>query len=535
MTDNEGNTAHNENADKDIVLVQNVSKSFGEAHALRSCSFSARTGEVHAIVGENGSGKSTLVKMLAGVIPPDSGRITVNGQYPLNPRIAKDLGIAVVFQEILVAEGRSILENVFLGHDGLLRATLPLDRKKAEAEGLLRRVTGQTIDIDRNIDEVSLSLRQWVVIARALLQSPALIVFDESTAALDHSSVERFFDVVRDLRRSGACVLIVTHRIHELTTLCDRATVFSDGKDVGELAGPDISEARLLQLMTGEASPRQDPRQGNKAKATTKRNNQQGKLSRPAIKAAGVTLRQYGKPVDLTISTGEILGIAGLEGHGQEEFIEVLTGFRKPKSGGVRVYKGSEGCLIASAREAEEVGIAYIPGDRKVEGVFANLSVFENFGVGCYRANTVLGFIDRRRVLGLFNEQRKRLSIRMDHVGAPIDSLSGGNQQKVVVARSLAKLPQILVLNDPTRGVDIGAKRDLYQLLNELSAQGKTIVFLSNEIEEFEGLCDRVAVFREEEIFSVLVGSEVNSDQILAAMFGYRELDRFNEVRKESG
>jgi len=541
-----------------VVEVRAVSKSFGETHALRACSFSARAGEVHAIVGENGSGKSTLAKLLAGVLHPDSGSVRVNGEPPTSPHVARAMGIAVVFQEVLVAEGGSVLDNLFIGDDGMFRARLSQRQKRARAQALLDRLVGARVDPDALIDDLPLNTKQWIVIARTLLGRPRLVVFDESTAALDHSSVERFFEMVRELKSAGTCVLIVTHRIHELTSICDRATVLSDGVDVGTLAGAEIVEARLLELMRGDAplgkplpeeaerlaretriraekarepDDRRRDYRGSESREKTMIVNGMGEReqSRPALVVSKLRLMPEARPIDLSVRLGEIVGLAGLEGHGQVEFIQTISGIGRAVSGTVHVEHGGRRYGIDSVKSAGRANLAYIPGDRKAEGVFANLSVFENFGIACYRRTSRAGFIDRRRVARMFYDRVKDLSIRIGRVTAPINSLSGGNQQKIVVGRALAASPLVLALNDPTRGVDIGAKRDLYALLHRLAEQGKAILFLSNEIEEFAGLCDRVAVFRSQSLFGTLEGEEITADAVLTAMFGYRDardLDR---------
>jgi ribose transport system ATP-binding protein len=499
----------------DAVVVRKVSKSFGEARALRSCSLTARFGEVHAIVGENGSGKSTLAKILAGVLPVDAGTIEIGNGHPASPRQARELGVAVVFQEVLVAEGSTVLDNLFIGDDGLFRPRHSFREKKERARELLDRLVGAPVDLDGLIDDLPLNTRQWIVIARALLGRPRIVIFDESTAALDHSSAERFFDVVRQLRSDGVCVLIVTHRIKELTSICDRATVLSDGVDVGTLSGAEITEARLLELMRGETRPPAIPPRRREEHATGEK----------VLLVTGLRLRDDATPIDLEVGAGEIVGLAGLEGHGQVEFIQAITGFRDYVSGSVTVVAGGRHHAIDSAGAADRASMVYIPGDRKAEGLFPNLSVFENFGIALYRQTARAGMIDWSRMSRTFREQVNSLSVRMGSADAPINSLSGGNQQKIVVGRALATEPLVLALNDPTRGVDIGAKYDLYGLLHGLAASGKTVLFLSNEIEEFLGLCDRVVVFRSHSLFRTLAGKEITSDAILAAMFGYAGKD----------
>jgi ribose transport system ATP-binding protein len=360
---------------------------------------------------------------------------------------------------------------------------------------------------------------------RALVGNPCVVVFDEATAALDHPSVERFFDVVRHLRESGACVLIVTHRIHELATICDRATVLNDGTDVSTLAGAEITEARLLELMRGGAQP--EPPLAPRLRRVSSEAHTRGQ---EVLAVSGVKLTAQAAPVQLAVRAGEIVGLAGLEGHGQVEFIQTVSGFRQPAAVQVYINRGGRKFLIDSAKSADRAGLVYIPGDRKREGLFANLSVFENFGISCYRATSKAGFIRRREVKKMFLEQVEALSIRLGRSNAPINSLSGGNQQKVIIARALAAAPRAIALNDPTRGIDIGAKRDLYALLRSLAQAGKAILFLSNEIEEFAGLCDRVLVFRLQTLFCTLTAEQTTSSAVLAAMFGYDESRSSNFV-----
>jgi ribose transport system ATP-binding protein len=383
---------------------------------------------------------------------------------------------------------------------------------------LLDRLVGSPIDLEAVVDDLPLNTRQWIVIARALLGNPRVVVFDESTAALDHSSVERFFEMVRQLRDGGVCVLIVTHRIHELTAICDRATVLSDGVDVGTLTGAEITEARLLALMRGEGRAETPHRPPAKLRDGATRGGGEA-----ALVVAGLMLTDESAPIDLTIGTGEIVGLAGLEGHGQVEFMKAVTGFAKPAAGHVYLNRAGHRYTIDSAKSADRANMAYIPGDRKAEGLFPNLSVFENFGISCYRRTARAGFIDGRTVKRMFLEQVEDLSIRLGSPNAPINSLSGGNQQKLVIARSLAATPVVIALNDPTRGVDIGAKHDLYILLRGLADDGKAVLFLSNEIEEFEGVCDRVVVFRSQTVFGTLAAAQITSDAVLAAMFGYTD------------
>lgn len=498
------------------VDLQGIEKTFGETRALRGASLTARAGEIHAIVGENGSGKSTLAKIISGILPADAGTAIINGRTVRTPREAMKSRIATVFQEVLVAEGLSIADNIYLGLQGPFRRTMsPRQQVKAASE-LLSDLIGEPIDASQPVDDLTLAQRQWVTIARALVRDPSVIIFDESTAALDLQGAARLHREMERLRSEGACILIVTHRIAELTSFADRATVLRDGKDVGVLEGQEVTEDRLLSLMSGiERDPQHSLREG---KRPDTRN------STPLLQADNVVLATGSAPSNFTVFPGEIVGLAGLDGQGQSEFIQVLTGVRQPLSGTVTA-KGRSGANveITSLADATHNGVGYISGDRRKEGIFPNLSIFENFAMPLYAAAAKAGLIDKASLLRRFNKMVKDLSLR---AGAPTDlitSLSGGNQQKVLIGRVMAEDPVVVGLNDPARGVDIKTKRELYSQLNALADAGAGVVYLSTEIEELTILCDKIAVFRNGSLFGWLEGSRLNPDAVLAAMFGHLE------------
>ncbi len=494
------------------VIARSISKSFGETRALRSVSLSARPGEIHAVVGENGSGKSTLAKVIAAVLPHDSGEFKVFGKTPKSPSAARALGLAMVFQEILTAPGASILDNLYVGSDRFFRARLSEQEKRRRAAELLPRLLGFEIDLRATTESLPLSVRQWLVIARALLSAPRLLLLDEPTAALDRESANRLYDELAHLRSDGVCILVVTHRIAELVAFADRVTVLRDGANAGLLEKSEINEERLLRAMSGE-EPIEVAACAEPSSCVT---------ARRLLRVSDVKLAPNCDAINLDLHAGEILGLVGLEGQGQARFLRAISGIWQPHSGEIKAVAGDASeAPIQNAKNAEKAGISYISGDRKQEGVFPNLSIIENFGMPLFRHSRRVGFINYRSIGRMFLDQAARLSIRYSRVKAPISSLSGGNQQKVLIGRSLAMSPSIIALNDPTRGVDISTKHDFYDLLRQLAADGKGVLFLSNEIEEFMGVCDRVAVFRNASVFTVLSGTEVNPDRILAAMFGY--------------
>ncbi len=490
-------------------------KYFGVTRALDGCNFSAGLGEIHAIVGGNGCGKSTLAKVISGVLPLDGGQVQVLGRTATSPSEARAIGIATVFQEILVADECSIVDNIFLGADNLFSTTLSAREKDRAATAMMRDLTGQAIDVHDLVGTLPLGVRQWITIARALVTNPKVLILDESSAALDFDSTERLFARMRELRDRGSAVLIVTHRIAELIRISDRATVMRDGRDVGVLEKSEITERNLLALMTGHAQSKAEIRSADTAPLTAP----------VVLRAQNLTLWENAEPVDFALHRGEILGVAGLDGQGQAEFVRVLAGVNRALAGAAEVETAAGGTVrIHSVEEAVEHGVVYVSGDRKREGIFANLSIFENMLMPLFRTKSragALGLIDWNGLEGIFTWEAEKLAIRMGDRSDKITSLSGGNQQKVLIARGFAMKPDIIVLNDPARGIDVGAKAELYKHLRDFAASGKSVVYMSSELEEFIGFATRVIVFRHGTVFDEFTGADIDPTTILEAMFGH--------------
>ena len=500
-------------APRDIRVV-GVRKAFGPTQALAGVNFSASRGEVHAIVGGNGCGKSTLAKVIAGVLPPDSGQVSVFGHTPSNPHESRAAGIATVFQEVLVADESSIVENLFLGADRLFSESMSMRAKEHHAEVLMRDLTGAPIDVRTQVGGLPLGLKQWIVIGRALLAEPRALILDESSAALDLDATQRLFAKLGELRSAGCAILIVTHRIAELVQIADRATVLRDGRDVGVLERSDITEHNLLSLMTGKTAHSKGRR----------RSLDPAPKGEKLLDIAGLQVWPRAASIRLQLSRGEIVGIAGLDGQGQSEFIRVLAGIDRPVQGAPKARNGEgEFVPVRSLADAADCSIAYVSGDRKREGIFPNLSIYENMLMPSYRRTSHAGWLrvlDMPALGSVFEYERERLSVRMGDRSNRITSLSGGNQQKVLIGRAFALNPEILLLNDPARGVDAGAKTDLYGYLRDFAATERAVVYLSSEIEELPGLCHRVLVFRNGSVFEELSGPAIRPDLILRAMFG---------------
>jgi len=466
-----------------------VRKTFGPTVALDRVSLRAYEGEVHAIIGGNGSGKSTLAKVISGVLVPDRGQVSIFGKSATTPSESRALGIANVYQEVLVADECSVMDNLFLGADGLFGAAESHEVRYERARKVMSDLLGFDLDPDTIVGELPLSIKQWITIARGMLTNPRVLILDESSAALDFESTERLFAKMREMKKSGCAIFIVTHRIAELVRIADRATVLRDGVSVGTLDKEDITEENILRLIAGP--------ERELAHSSSKPVEKQS--DRPILRLTDARVWPETARFDFNLYPGEVVGVTGLDGQGQADFVRALAGVQGLLDGKIHLVRDKKAEPITSLATARENGIAYVSGDRKKEGIFPNLSIFENMVMPIYPDYSIggfLNFIDRRKLDPIFVHETGKLATKMGHSGNLITSLSGGNQQKVLIARSFAERPGVLILNDPARGIDIGAKLDLYRNLREFAARGNAVVFLSSEIEEFMDLCNRVLVFR---------------------------------------
>ena len=496
------------------IRLRNVSKRFGETRALTGCDFEAYAGEVHAIVGENGSGKSTLAKIMSGVLVPDDGSCEILGSSVGTPLEARRIGVATIFQEVLVADEASVLDNLYVGSEGFVGRGRSRAEKLREAGEIMTRCVGHAVDLNAPAGSLPLSAKQWIVIVRAILRRPEVLIFDESSAALDLGATQRLFAEIERLRTAGKTILLVTHRIAELVSIADRATILRDGRAVGVLIRQEITEARLLELMT---------QSGRKLSAApTARSRGQGAPAAPILTGKDLRIDERSAPFDFSLEPGTIVGLAGLDGQGQERFARMLAGIAAPASGTISC-RNPDGAVepVADLAAAWRLRISWVSGDRKREGIFPQLSIFDNFALGVYRRRLGLfGRIDKNHAHALFAEEVRRLSIKTGSYNNRITSLSGGNQQKVLIARAFADSPRVIVLNDPARGVDLGTKRDLYRDLQRFAEGGGAVVYLSSEIEEFLGFAHRVDVFFKGSLFRSLSGQGIEEREILGAMFG---------------
>ena len=497
------------------IYVQDVHKYFGVTRALNGVNFSANFGEIHAIVGGNGCGKSTLAKVMSGVLPIDKGKVSVLGHPPTSPGMARNMGIATVFQEVMIAEEASVVDNLFVGSDDFWYKNLTQREKVIKAQEIMEDLVGEYVDPYTQAFNLSLPIKAWITIARAFLrENTKVLILDESSAALDFDSTERLFKKMRELRDNGVAVFIVTHRIAELVRISDKATVMRDGKDVGVLEKKDLNEKNLIGLMTGRTET------GEKSKSAAL----QTKTDKVVMRAENLVVWPDSKPVNFEVKRGEIVGVTGLDGNGQDDFVKILAGVQEAHGGITEVLDVNENFIKYNTLESAKLnGISFVSGDRKKEGILPNLSIYENLVVPLYKKTSragFLGFIDWLELNGIFDWEVDRLSIKTGPRDNLIGSLSGGNQQKVMIARSFAQHPKVLILNDPARGIDVSTKRDLYVHLRNYVEEGNTVVFLSSELEEFIGLCPKVMVFRNGTVFDIFENEKINADTLLEGMFG---------------
>jgi len=504
------------NAPGAALCVTGLAKSFGTTQALRDCTLELRHGEVLAIMGENGSGKSTLVKLLSGVHRPDAGTITIGTDtvpFLGTPKASMAAGVATVFQEILSVPQQSVLANIWLGQDGLLRRKVTNPYRTTRAAEVL----GELIDeppLNLPAGQLPLSDRQAMCIARALVRNPRILILDEATSALDVATRDRLFDVLRRLCAEGVSVLFISHRMDEVEEIADRITVMRSGDTVTTLSRGEATTRELVSLMTGGEDAVEQMHASNRM--------QPGTEADVVVRASGVRLHARAQALDVEVRAGEILGVAGLEGHGQDQFLRVLSGIQ-PFEGGVTCADSGAHTPLRSPADALRRGIAYVPRDRRDESIFESRSILENFQLTTVDKDRRHGLVRRAPAERRFREFVDTLKIRAGDHTNPITSLSGGNQQKVVIARWLAMKPRVLLLNDPTRGVDAGTKRDIYRVLTEAAGGGVAVVMLSTEVLELIELMDRVLVFREGELFTELERSALTRARLVASYFGRHE------------
>jgi ABC-type sugar transport system ATPase subunit len=495
-----------------LLKLKSVRKSFGPTVALSDGNFELQPGEIHALIGENGCGKSTLVKIISGVHRPDGGTIELEGEELSlrTPQAAQDLGIATVFQEVLVAGSRSVLENIWLGSDTLTKRT-PLKEKQQRATELMERLLDRPVELRQPVEELSLGDRQACCVARSLVRDPKVLILDESTAVLDIAVRDRLFEVVRERAATGVGVIIITHRMDELLAIGGKVTVLRSGVTIDTLEGGQWEPEQLVRMMTGA-------KEGLVVGTTEYAKPLAERRGSVLLKAEGLRLAPSAAPIDLEIEAGVLTGVAGLEGQGGAEFVEALRGGEK-FGGRVICDVDGEEVELTTPIGGSEAGVVYVPRERRQDSLVPWMSIRENFALPTLREDRKFGGLSLASSRKRFEPYTRALGIKYGRESDAITTLSGGNQQKVVIARWLAFGPRVLILNDPTRGVSISTKRELYKLLAALAAAGVAIVMLSSEVDEHIELMDRVVVFREHALSAVVERQALSRESIVGAFF----------------
>ena len=491
-----------------LLEVRDIEKTFPGVRALSGVSFEVRAGEVHALLGENGAGKSTLIKIISGVYEPDGGSILIGGRETrfTSPEDAKRAGVATIYQELLLFPELTVAENIFLGHApraGMGR--IDWRAMRARAEALLASLEIDDLAANQVVGALSVGNRQRVEILRALSHDARILIMDEPTAALTESDVTRLFDIVRRLRARGVGIVYFSHRLDEIFAIGDRVTVLRDGAYVGARNVADTNASELVQMMVGRRIDNLFP------KTTVP-------IGAPVLEARDIVRHPMTKSVSLTVRAGEIVGLAGLVGSGRSELAQTLFGITPAESGEIRLM--GEGVTIRSAEGARSKGIAYVPEDRGVQGLVRPMSVLHNFSLAALGALSRAGFIDRGAERRMAEEGVQRFRVKTSSVEEIAGRLSGGNQQKIVLGKWLANNPKLLILDEPTRGIDVGAKAEIHRLMSELAGAGVAILMISSELPEVLGMSDRVLVMREGRFVAEFDRAHATSETVGAAMMG---------------
>ena len=500
-----------------ILTMKGITKVFPGVRALSGVDFRLFRGEVHAIMGQNGAGKSTLVKVLTGVHPQESGEILMEGRaiHPDSPLAAQKLGISTVYQEVNLCPNLSVAENIFAGRQPTRAGMIDWKTMSVRSQELLKRLN-VSVDVTRTLSSFSIAIQQLVAIARVLDMSSRILILDEPTSSLDEAEVDQLFKVIRSLRDDGLAVLFITHFLDQTYQIADRITVLKNGELVGEFRTEAVPKLDLIAKMLGkELSEFSYAVEGGQKKPTAAPAAGNGR-SVLAVKNLG--LRGSIAPFDLALNEGEVLGLAGLLGSGRTEMARLIFGIDGATQGEIQVQ--GRKAAIRSPQAAMLAGMGFCSEDRKNEGIFSELTVRENIALALQAKKGVFRHIGTRRQLEMADQMIKSLAIVTPGANNKAGQLSGGNQQKVMLARWLATQPKILILDEPTRGIDVGAKLEIMELILDLSRKGMGILFISSDFEEVVRCASRIAVLRDKVKIAELQGDDVNESRIMRTIAG---------------
>ena len=501
-----------------FLTLSGMSKRYGGVRALADVTFACARGSIHAVLGENGAGKSTLIKIIAGVVQPDEGAMSLDGRavaFP-NPAVANRAGVVCVFQELSLMPDLTVADNILVGDPPRRFGLIDRRAQRLRAEELLASIGCEDVNPRLTVRDLPLSRRQMVEIAKALSKRPRLLILDEATSALTAADVERVYAMLARLKAEGVAILYISHRMHEIDALADTLSVFRNGRHIETFPKGARSPARIVELMIGRELTAQYPPKPQLAGPCHPRP--------PArLVVQDLTWGERLKGLSFTIGRGEIVGLGGLDGQGQKEVLLALFGVLKGAGGTVTV--DGKPHRPSSPAEAKDGGLALIPEDRKTEGLMLPMSIADNLVAASLPRISGL-VIDRARERAAVAEAVRRLQIKIGSPEDAVSTLSGGNQQKVVIAKWLMTEPGLILLNDPTRGIDVGTKQEIYRLLRDLADAGAAILFYSTDYDELIGCCDRVNVMYDGRVVRELEGAAITEQAIVACALNMEEAGR---------
>jgi simple sugar transport system ATP-binding protein len=497
------------NADA-ILEMAGIDISFPGVHALDHVDFTLRHGEIHSLMGENGAGKSTLIKVLTGVHKKDDGTMTLNGAAfnPLNPLEAREYGVNSVYQEINLCDNLSVAENIYAGRQKTRFGKINWKAIKTGSEEALARLNIH-IDVSRLLSSCSVAVKQMIAIARAVDMNSKVLILDEPTSSLDRPEVEQLFSIIRNLKKEGLSIIFISHFLDQIYELCDRVTVLRNGKLIGEYELQDIPKYELISKMVGKDFSVLEKRERNSV------NKEQSELF---IEARNLGKKHTVEPFNLAVRKGEILGFAGLLGSGRTETANLLFGIDEADSGELLVKNKKN--QFKKPKDAINSFIAFCPEDRKKNGIVYDLSVRENIILAMQAKQGIFKYLPMKKQREIADSFIQKLNIVTPGQEIPVGNLSGGNQQKVILARWLVTHPELLILDEPTRGIDVHAKAEIMNLAMDLCDDGMSLVFISSELEEVIRCSDRIAVMRDRKKIAEMSGADLNEEKILQAIAG---------------
>jgi ribose transport system ATP-binding protein len=500
---------------RELLRVDNVSKSFPGVKALDGITFSLNSGEVRGLVGENGAGKSTLIKIITGAYSKDSGKLYFLGKEIKrnDPVLSRKLGIYAVYQDVMIAPDISVAENFFLGSQPGFFGFVNWRKMRSESRKFLNEID-LAVDVDISTRSLSLANKEMIAIAKVMLFNPKLVIFDEPTAVLTDNEKRLLFDLIRKLKKKNIGVIYISHNLEEVFEICDTVTVLKDGKVVGTYKTEEIGNVNsLIPLMVGR-------------KIEEMYYKEKVEIGEEILKVEGLTGKKF-KGVSFSLHSGEILGLYGLAGAGRTEIARAIFGADKIDAGSVFV-KGKK-VAINNAKDAIKLGIGYLPEDRRNQGVFPPQSVEFNVNIVNYQdiLSKFFVFVNQKKAKRISKELIDKLSIKASSITQSVYQLSGGNQQKVILARWLSRFAQVLILDEPTNGIDVGAKAEIYRLIGEIVNQGKSVIFISSYLPELIGICDRIIVISNGAVAGVLERSNFSEERLLTLAM--------SNVRKKEG